>query len=116
MTIQDIAKVCHEANRAYCAAIGDHSQLPWEEAPEWHRASAIGGVQFHIDNPYAGPRGSHESWLRAKVASDWIYGPTKDPVAKTHPCMLPYDHLPPDQRLKDALFVGIVHALKSALA
>jgi len=28
----NIAKVCHEANRAYCESIGDNSQLSWEDA------------------------------------------------------------------------------------
>jgi hypothetical protein len=37
----NIAKVCHEANRAYCQTISDNSQLPWEQAKEWQRASAI---------------------------------------------------------------------------
>jgi hypothetical protein len=34
MTTTDIAKVCHETNRAYCETLGDNSQPPWEEAPE----------------------------------------------------------------------------------
>ncbi len=46
MTIESIAKICHEANRAYCATIGDASQLPWEESPDWQRQSAINGVKF----------------------------------------------------------------------
>ena len=28
-----IAMICHEANRAYCAANGDESQPSWNEAP-----------------------------------------------------------------------------------
>ena len=32
-----------EINRAYCAALGDTSQLPWDQAPEWQRQSAING-------------------------------------------------------------------------
>lgn len=47
LTPEDIAKVCHEANRAYCAGIGDHSQKSWEESPDWQRTSAINGVKFH---------------------------------------------------------------------
>jgi len=30
ITKERIAKVCHEVNRAYCAGIGDNSQVPWE--------------------------------------------------------------------------------------
>ena len=61
LSIEEIAKVCHEVNRGYCKALGDDSQLPWDEAPQWAKTSAINGVRFHLDNPNAGPSGSHEN-------------------------------------------------------
>ena len=45
MTKQDIAKVAHEINLAYCESIGDNSQPTWELAPDWQKSSAINGVQ-----------------------------------------------------------------------
>lgn len=109
--IETIARVCHEANRGYCAALGDNSQLPWDDAPDWQRVSAIAGVQFHLDNPEAGPPGSHQSWYRLKEADGWVYGQTKDAVAKTHPCMVPFEELPREQQAKDFIFTAIVHAM-----
>jgi hypothetical protein len=106
-----IARVCHEANRAYCSTIGDDSQPSWEDAPDWQRESAINGVLFHQDNPLANPIDSHESWMKEKLEAGWTYGAVKDPDAKTHPCILPYHELPLEQRLKDSLFMAIVHAL-----
>ena len=111
MTIEDIAKCCHEANRAYCAAIFDPVLDPWDSAPEWQRQSCISGVRFHIENPTAGPQGSHENWMADKARDGWVYGETKDPEAKTHPCMIPYDELSINQRVKDFIFVSIVHGL-----
>jgi hypothetical protein len=115
MTIEGIAQVAHEANRAYCASIGDNSQQSWADAPDWQRQSAINGVRFHIDNPKAGPSASHENWMREKVADGWKHGPTKDPEAKEHPCIVPYEHLPQEQRAKDRLFIAVVSALKPLL-
>ncbi len=109
-----IAMVCHEANRAYCAAIGDHSQPAWEDAPEWQVESAINGVRYHLAHPDSTPADSHESWLREKRAGGWVFGPEKDEVLRTHPCMVPYEELPAEQRAKDALFLGIVRALEPA--
>jgi len=112
MTVEErIAKVCHEANRAYCQTIGDMSQPTWEDAPQWQKDSAINGVVFHIANPKAGPSGSHENWMAEKVAAGWTHGPVKDPAKKEHPCMVSYDQLPPDQKMKDYIFHGIVHAM-----
>lgn len=106
-----IARVCHEANRAYCRTLGDQSQPPWDEAPQWQRDSALNGVLFHLENPDAKPSDSHESWMRQKVEDGWTYGPVKDPEAKQHPCMVPYEELPVEQQRKDALFIAVIRAL-----
>lgn len=111
MQIRDIAKVCHEANRAYCETIGDPSQAAWEDAPEWQRQSATKGVEFARDNPEASPSALHDSWLEEKRAAGWKYGPEKNPSTKEHPCFVPYGELPPEQRRKDALFRAVARAL-----
>ena len=111
MNKYQIAEVAHEVNKAYCQAIGDDSQVIWEEAPQWQKDSAVNGVQFHIDNPDAGPDHSHNSWLKEKVDAGWKYGPIKDPDKKEHPCCVPYDELPKEQQAKDYIFRAIVHAL-----
>lgn len=113
MKVQDLARVCHQVNRAYCQALGDHSQEPWERAPTWQRDSAIKGVLFHLTRPVALPEASHESWLAEKVKEGWKYGAVKDPVKKEHPCFVPYDQLPPEQRAKDYLFCAVVDSLRS---
>ena len=115
LTLEKIAEVAHETNRAYCHTIGDDSQIPWDGAPQWQKDSAINGVQFHLDNPSAGQSGSHENWLKVKLAEGWKYGPLKSPEKKEHPCYVPYDELPAEQKVKDALFVGVVRALKVLL-
>jgi hypothetical protein len=116
MTTEDIAQVAHEINRSYCLAIGDNSQQSWEEAPDWQRSSAINGVNFHLENPEAPPSASHESWLKQKEEEGWKYGPVKNPETKEHPCYVPYDQLPVEQKAKDYLFKQVVHSLKRHLA
>lgn len=106
MEIETIAALCHEVNRAYCASIGDHSHPAWVVAPDWQKDSIVNGVRFHMENE-ATPAMSHESWLRQKMAEGWVYGEVKDPVAKTHPCVVPYDQLPQEQRSKDYLFKAV---------
>lgn len=106
-----IARVCHEANRAYCFAIGDDSQPPWDAAPEWQKNSAIAGVEFHRSNPNSQPCDSHNCWLSQKEREGWTYGPVKDVEKKKHPCMVPYDQLPKEQQVKDALFIAVCRAL-----
>lgn len=112
-TILDIARVAYEANRAYIIATGTTSVTPptsWEE--ETDHVSQMTAVQYRFDHPDALPPEQHNAWLATKIDAGWTYGPVKDPVKKEHPCLLPYHMLPPEQRLKDALFCAVVDALK----
>lgn len=110
-TIETIAKVCHQANKAWCESLDDRSQVDWEQAPDWQRASATTGVQFVLAHPEAPESAQHEAWWKDKQRDGWVYGPVKDEAAKTHPCCVPYADLPVAQRRKDALFQAIVRAL-----
>lgn len=115
MSTNQVAQVAHEINKAFCESIGDGSQPSWEDAPEWQKNSAIKGVEFHLENPDASPSASHESWLKQKEEEGWKYGPVKNPETKEHPCFVPYDQLPVEQRSKDYLFKQVIHSLKKYL-
>lgn len=107
-----IARVCHEANRAWCVENGDTSQKPWGDAEPWQRDSAIKGVQFALANPDAPASAQHDAWSADKLAAGWRYGEVKDADAKTHPCLVPFDQLPHHQQAKDRLFKAIVASLR----
>jgi hypothetical protein len=108
---ENIAKVVHEANRAYCETLGDFTQKPWQYAEQWQKDSAVNGVEGIIAGTITTPEQSHESWLAEKERTGWKYGAVKDVEKKEHPCFVPYDELPEGQRVKDALFFAIVRAL-----
>lgn len=110
--VELIAKLCHEANRAYCQSIGDNSQPTWEEAPQWQKDSAKNGVAFHLEHERY-PFESHVNWVAEKVADGWVYGEVKDPEKKTHPCIVPYDELPVEQQAKDYIFKSIVDTFRN---
>ena len=99
MNAEQIARVAHEVNRAYCEALGDHSQPAWEDAPQWQRDSALLGVKLHTENRDASPSASHESWMAQKVAEGWQWGQRKLPEVKQHPCIVPFDALPVAQQV-----------------
>lgn len=105
--IEQVARICHNVNRAYCQSLGDDSQPEWDAAPEWHRESLCKGVQFHYEHPEATFEDSHNKWLEEKRAAGWKYGPVKDVEKKEHPCFMPYSELPDPQKTKDALFKAV---------
>jgi len=106
-----VARMAHEANRAYCISIGDNSQLPWSQAPDWQQKSAQLGVKFHIENPKAGAGASHQAWYDHKLAEGWSYDPVKDPANKKHPCIVPFEELPIEQQIKGHIFRSVVHGM-----
>lgn len=107
-----IAMICHSINAAYCQSLGDDSQVAWDDTPETHKQSLIAGVEMHLANPQATPEQSHESWYQQKEAEGWTYGDFKDLEKKEHPCFLPYEELPLEQKAKDYLFRSTVHLMK----
>lgn len=111
MQVKDIARICHEANRAYCETLGDLSQHSWEYADQAQKDSMIRGVEFRLANYIAGADAQHNAWMANKTKEGWRFGLVKDAVKKEHPCLVPYDQLPPQQRRKDLLFMAIVQAL-----
>ena len=111
--LEACASAAHEANRAYCIAMGDISQPHWEAAPDWQKMSARNGVQQALGG--ATPEQSHESWMAEKLAAGWKYGPVKDPEKREHPCMVPYAELPAEQQAKDRLYCAVVRATAAAL-
>jgi hypothetical protein len=113
MRIEDVARVCHEANRAFCQTIGDASQLPWEEAPEWQKASAVASVQFTLGNLAFEIFVVHP--FIVLCGRRRINGPVKDADKNTHPCLVPYEELPIEQQIKDHLFRSVAKSLGAFL-
>ena len=111
MTDEMIARVCHQANKAYCESLGDKSQKDWEETSEEQRASVRNGVNFIRTNPGLPASASHENWLKYKRAEGWVYGPIKSEITKEHPCCVAFTDLSPEDQAKDKIFKGIVMTL-----
>lgn len=40
----------------------------------------------------------HEVWSSNRLADGWRYGPQRDDRLKTHPCLIPYDQLPEEEK------------------
>lgn len=112
MTPEQIAQVCHEANRGLTAIIGDVPvQAAWADAPEEMKRSSVLGVKWRLANPGAAASAQHDEWMRQKLADGWKLGPVKDAEKKEHPALVPYEQLSSAVQQKDAVFTAIVLAL-----
>lgn len=43
----------------------------------------------------------HEVWATSRIAEGWQYGDTRDDARKQHPCLMPYNELPENEKEYD---------------
>lgn len=43
-------------------------------------------------------RNVHEVWATGRIKDGWSYGMTRDDINKQHPCLIPYEDLPEQER------------------
>jgi ryanodine receptor 2 len=43
----------------------------------------------------------HEVWAETRIAQGWTYGEQRSDELKTHPCLIPYEKLPEEERVYD---------------
>ena len=43
----------------------------------------------------------HEVWAATRIAQGWTYGTQRNDTEKKHPCLVPYDQLPEEEKVYD---------------
>ena len=43
----------------------------------------------------------HEVWAETRLSQGWTYGEQRNDELKTHPCLVPYEELPEDEKEYD---------------
>lgn len=112
-TDEQIAQIAYEANRALQQVLGEEQlSPPWDQASQHDKDVNAAGAKVAR---YGAPANVlHDVWVREKLAAGWTYGETKDAEAKTHPLLVPFDSLSPEDQAKDFLFVGVCSAMNTA--
>ncbi len=82
---------------------------PWDERDEAFRSQMIEYVdKLCRAETFPTPEEAHDSWWRKYEEMGWVYGPERDPIAKTHPDMVPFGELEQREQDKDAVFLALV--------
>lgn len=43
----------------------------------------------------------HDVWAKTRMDQGWTYGPERNDAEKKHPCLVPYDQLPEEEKVYD---------------
>lgn len=43
----------------------------------------------------------HDVWAQTRLEQGWTYGPERNDTEKKHPCLIPYEQLPEEEKLYD---------------
>lgn len=43
----------------------------------------------------------HEVWAETRISQGWVYGEQRNDELKTHPCIVPYEELPEEEKEYD---------------
>ena len=46
-------------------------------------------------------RNFHDVWAATRIAQGWRFGPERNDARKEHPCLIPYEELPEEERTYD---------------
>jgi hypothetical protein len=110
-----IAKVAHEAVRAYSASQSEYRNPHWDAAGEEAQASATAGVKALLAAPSTTPSQNHENWMGARLRAGWKWGPAFNRSLKTHPDLVPFNSLSPFAKAKDFIFQAVTAAMADGL-
>lgn len=81
---------------------------PWQDRDEAFRKQFCDVIDMMCsDARKSSPEELHNDWWDAYKDMGWEYGEVRDPIAKTHPDMVPFDELEPREQAKDAVFIAL---------
>lgn len=110
-----IAEILHNAISAILRTDGSVI-VPWEALNDVLKDRAADTVRRLMDRMEGAECGIpdkelHDLWHANMIDMGWYYGPTYSLEQKLHPSMIPFDELPDDEKIKDAIWSGIIYAL-----
>jgi hypothetical protein len=112
LSVEDIARISHRAYIAYCIAIQDYSQLPWDQAPDWQTNSTKATVKYRLENPHEPVYIVHEAWKDIMIKDGWKYGLFFNEQKKEHPYLTSFQDLSQIGQMRVYLLSAIVDEMQ----
>ena len=109
ITPEQIAEITHNAITSYCHIVAGTDSIFWDQLSIDLKGSTISGVNKVLENPDISAEDLHNEWVKYKISQGWTYGEIRDSSRKIHNCLVPYQDLPKEEKIKDLLFLAITN-------
>ena len=96
----ELSEEFKESNRAQAQSIGEKLSAAGLSF-DADESSAETVDEFDDATMLLLARNEHIRWMQEKLANGWVYAPVRDNEKKHHPCLVPYEQLPPEEQQKD---------------
>lgn len=115
LSLDDICRVIDSANRELSRSLNENVSLPFDTWSDQARANMKESVRQVITGELRTPKDCHDKWLKDRVNEGWSFGEVKNFTLKTSPCIVDYQELPEEQKVKDDMFFTTAMNLGSLL-
>lgn len=105
------AKVNHEVSNAMKSFYGEAKGKAFDKLSEEEVHELVVACTAVGENPNMSPADVHQLWVDAKLRKGWKQGEVLDQNAMTHPCLVPYEQLSPEDQVKDVIFLAVIKAM-----
>lgn len=112
--IVGLAKICHEAQRAFCQTMGDFSHPNWDLTSPWYQKVMVECVTF-VFNKVSDVNQLHIFWSSQMTALGWSYGLVFNEKEKEHPNLKNFNDISFEEQIKYAIFMANVIAISPAM-
>jgi hypothetical protein len=107
---EELAEDFRDASRALVADIPNKLRLLGYELTPGH-GIAPSALSLNDEQIEQQAMREHDRWLNERVRSGWTYAPVRDNARKHHPCIVPWEKLPEEEKKKDRTAVLMMPGL-----
>ncbi|WP_299262893.1 hypothetical protein [uncultured Psychrosphaera sp.] len=105
--ITSLAEVCHGVLQQYAKPFG-HELKAWAELDNKEQQHYIGRIAQYMLYPDAKVSAPHDAWSMRMKLNGWKYGAELDANKLTHPNIIDFEIMEPEQQAQDYIIYGLV--------
>ena len=111
VTVPELAEALHTVTRLLGRTDGQTIST-WAELGNEDRLRSAMAINAIMRDSTRTAEELHNLWLQIKVSMGWKYGPVYNLGKLEHPCIISFDRLPTEEKLKDEIWLFLTELFR----